>query len=748
MLSTNFDDTNRGKLKMAGKMLKGTLLVSLMVVMALGAPAMTRAQSGSTNPLGSISDPSQLQNMFNMIPGMFGAMGGAAAVVGQVLGIILGQLTNLTSRQTIDGFYVLNATIEKNSSRQVDLGTGEVQTYYADWDYVANYESQIEAAAAPSVNEQVGYPFCRVTRTGTGTLTINRTVGMSVVFGIWDPNGSLIRTIQRIVTTVQNMMHAMETAISEGTTDPSSDSRVQKAMQSAIEAAFYMLIHINDIITGDELIMFNPISYEYTRISGSYGEIHEWFVDVWDVNSQQTRYANINSSVTLMNAWRSDSNYADNGFMKWLVDGACAEDDYSTEWSTFSFDLIQIWLKKFYVSIDLQPLVEAIRTNTMDSLNPASVLKNIDIDIYLIWHHFLGGVFYKDLNANNEIDIVYKNVTTGNNTQLFIDGQPVQRPDSTEVTHFIGLKAFAGNNVEWLYPTIKNGGVSWGVQFNLPKVFWTPVGMDPEARVRNNPLMESTLDYIYLGFTFKPGVMVELRDVDGSPTGLTGQDCSVKLDQRFGEWNPAPNAIDSDVSGCDFAIVYASTLLHVHFTADVMAHALGLSEEEQQEVYDTEASKSVSTNTNVNVSKDLRFGRDARSNSPMVGRVDIAGLEYSIEDPLTSTVHTGLSPTTQIIPLGLFTLDAQAGMDYSDLSMQAGGFTASATLGIEFSVMLYSVNYPAFSDYCGGEIIHDPTFSIFMTFDAETYWAIILLVGVVALVGVAAILITRAKNNR
>jgi hypothetical protein len=60
--------------------------------------------------------------------------------------------------------------------------------------------------------------------------------------------------------------------------------------------------------------------------------------------------------------------------------------------------------------------------------------------------------------------------------------------------------------------------------------------------------------------------------------------------------------------------------------------------------------------------------------------------------------------------------------------------------------MVYAVCFPEFDDGTG--IWHDPTFSVFMVFEAKGFWALILLIAGVGLVGVATILIKRRKDMR
>jgi hypothetical protein len=73
-------------------------------------------------------------------------------------------------------------------------------------------------------------------------------------------------------------------------------------------------------------------------------------------------------------------------------------------------------------------------------------------------------------------------------------------------------------------------------------------------------------------------------------------------------------------------------------------------------------------------------------------------------------------------------------------------FASDIRVQTELSVMVYAVCYPQFED--GSGIWHDPTFSVYMVFEGEGFWALIVLIAGVGLVGVATILIKRRKDRR
>jgi hypothetical protein len=124
--------------------------------------------------------------------------------------------------------------------------------------------------------------------------------------------------------------------------------------------------------------------------------------------------------------------------------------------------------------------------------------------------------------------------------------------------------------------------------------------------------------------------------------------------------------------------------------------------------------------------------------------VDIAGPDYEYG---SESVRDTAPASTSIIPLAVWLMEHERHDSY----MIAGGnevssFATDIRIQTELSVMVYAVCYPQFEN--GSGIWHDPTFSVFMVFQSEGFWALIVLIAGVGLVGVATILIKRRKDAR
>ncbi|MCK4371143.1 MAG: hypothetical protein KAW03_08755, partial [Candidatus Lokiarchaeota archaeon] len=104
--------------------------------------------------------------------------------------------------------------------------------------------------------------------------------------------------------------------------------------------------------------------------------------------------------------------------------------------------------------------------------------------------------------------------------------------------------------------------------------------------------------------------------------------------------------------------------------------------------------------------------------------------------------------STNILPLMLWKWEMER-HDTFELGdgTESKTFASDISITTEFNVMVYAVCFPEFNG-TGQGIWHDPTFSVYMVFEGESFWAIVVLIAGVGLVGVATILIKRRKDRR
>jgi hypothetical protein len=120
--------------------------------------------------------------------------------------------------------------------------------------------------------------------------------------------------------------------------------------------------------------------------------------------------------------------------------------------------------------------------------------------------------------------------------------------------------------------------------------------------------------------------------------------------------------------------------------------------------------------------------------------VDIAGPYYEY-GPSKERANA----STSIIPLALWEGQQEHERTFEDVEHEQT-VAQNVTIRTDLNVMLYAVCYPEFEE--GNGIWHDPTFSVYMVFEAKGVWAIVLLIAGVSLFGVATVLIKRYKDRR
>jgi hypothetical protein len=92
-----------------------------------------------------------------------------------------------------------------------------------------------------------------------------------------------------------------------------------------------------------------------------------------------------------------------------------------TTYTQFSFQLLQLWMKKFYIELDLSAL-------DSDDPNPADVFGGCEIEFYLFTHHLAGAFLYNDWNMDDTISVNY--VTRINESAIDPDGAgPLPKPN-------------------------------------------------------------------------------------------------------------------------------------------------------------------------------------------------------------------------------------------------------------------------------------------------------------------------------
>jgi hypothetical protein len=671
---------------------------------------------GQENDIGDPFNFDQVDlGIFEGFQGGFGALfGDHLGYGGQVLGSIFEALFlndfNLSKFEMLGNTFVLsvNRTFRERGTYNFDdeLDTRDIYPFPQD------YVNMMGNEALTGLNAtEMGHAYCVVDKHGEFDYVVE--VGVAVTLIIWDSDRSFITAVNKLL----NFFRRIMTLQSEGF------SLNQDLIREGVSLLTWFLIHINDIFTGDELFIMNPITWqrldiipETVDLAKEFSITKKWYLTAGDLDPGN--HLDIVTDVTngnlLLDDWNATAQSKKDSYTEWLLTpthGNVAE----TIWTQFSFDLIQLWIKNFEIHIDVAAILDAVTGGGgSPELLIASAFEGCNIEFYLFTHHLAGAFLYNDTDVSQDITAIY--------TPVDIDGtNTVNVPTSTELTHRLILGQVG--SFQFVKPTIdpSNRSISWGINILNADISAVPLGIDLnsylEAPVEN-------LGKIHFGFTFEPKVDREV----GAAHGL------VKLNQFFDPWNnPDGHYANSPIPGLDLAIIYVSTVLHFELDIATQGQIPEAPETilEQRHYNSTEHKLMVGNYIGARARDELEF-------------VDIAGPDYEYGNE--SSRHTAPA-STSIIPLAVWLMEHERHDSY----MIAGGtevsnFATDIRIQTELSVMVYAVCYPQFED--GSGIWHDPTFSVFMVFQSEGFWALIVLIAGVGLVGVATILIKRRKDTR
>ncbi len=633
--------------------------------------------------------------------GIFGNhLGYGGKVLETVFGMLMLKGLNLTSHEMLDNVFVLSA----NQSRRIPLDTQNFdnprdrrETYFAPFEYDLNMQYLTKVTLNNS-----GIAYCVVEK--EGELNYEVEVGTAVTLVIWDNDKSFITAINRMINFFKRLITYQRT----------QQQLPESLIRDGVSMLTWFLIHINDIFTGDELFVLNPISWKKLIITPQpgFGINKTWYLTGGDF----IRNPDVDELVPsyILDNWRNIAVNKNDTYMGWLLDDTPIVFPEKI-WTQFSFDLMQLWIKNFEIHIDVGEILNA--ATGAGGGAPEALIANAfngcNIDFYLFIHHLAGAFLYNDTDSNEIISANYRPTT--------VDGDVVYIPSSTELTHRLML----GNVDEFQFqnPTINpaDKSISWGINLQNVNLTAVPLGVRLESY---SDAKQENLDYIYFGFTFEPKIDEELSAAHGL----------VKLDQFFAPWNdPITPYANSQVTGLDLAILFVSTVLH--FELDIATQ--GQVPDAPEELLAREHYK--------NQSHELKIGNYiGRGAQEELNFVDIAGPDYEYGTESSSSTAPA---STSIIPLLVWEME----MDIHDSATVAGGgevstYTTDIGISTEFNVMVYAVSYPMFNDGTG--IFHDPTFSVYFVFESEGFWAIVVLIAGIALFGIATILIKRRKDGR
>jgi hypothetical protein len=696
--------------------IKALMVLTLMVASFAATPMMV---AGYDNDYGfdqfGTTDPSDIVTGFSGGFGsIFRGLGYGGNLLATVFDLLFMQvLTNFSGKEVLPGVYVLSAFNESTVTDERNFGMGEKEIHMAPYEYYEGAENLT----------QHGYAYCEVTKSGTYNFTL--TYGAGVTLVIWDNDNSFVNAVKKIIA----FFHSVRPYIN----NPTEGEIPEELIREGVELITWFLIHINDIFTGEELFVLNPITWQKLTIDPdpSFEIQKEWKVtedwvigngDDIEIKSMTMGSHNI-SGPALLEAWNDTAKAKNDSYMQWLLTETEDIPLLETIFTSFTFDLIQFWVKNFEIHIDVGAIMDMM-SEPSGPVNPAAIFQGLDIEFYLFTHHLAGTFLYNDTNSDNKLSADYIQVNNTDGDPILLDGETIDVPHSSELTHRLILGKVGDFDFE--LPTKVGKKISWGLTMNQATLVPVPVGVDLDSYLGAS---KENLAYIHFGFTFEPKFLTMTAEDGTSVPVLHG---AVKLDQEFAPWNneSSPYHAKSPIEGLDLAIIYVSTVLHFHLTVDT----LGADPTEWDHPADDYS----------NVTHSLKIGNYLGKNiAGKLDFVDIAGPEYFYgAEGSTDKANA----TTNILPVALFEVEVDKHETYEGTPGEVETFAADIRLNVSFNVMVYAVCFPMFEDGTG--IWHDPTFSVFMVFEAKGFWALILLIAGVGFVGIATILIKRRKDMR
>ncbi|TFG01525.1 MAG: DUF4148 domain-containing protein, partial [Promethearchaeota archaeon] len=229
---------------------KALMVATVLIATMLSMPIMAFAQENGDGGEDDVEDTEQY-GAFENFHGGFGGifrdnMGYGGDLIGSLFEMLLLDGLDLENHEELENVYVLSASKEED--------------YVGNYSFAENYDTQ-EIHYLPFFNETGGdinqyrtegldgYPYCVVEK--EGGYEYNLTVGAALTLIIWDYDQSFINAAKKVLDWAGRFREAEE------------DDKVTRAIVAeGVQVLSWLLVHINEIITGDELFILNPIVWQ------------------------------------------------------------------------------------------------------------------------------------------------------------------------------------------------------------------------------------------------------------------------------------------------------------------------------------------------------------------------------------------------------------------------------------------------------------------------------------------------------
>ncbi len=663
------------------------LMLFFFILLSSNIIILTSNKDNEVDLKTSALTPNQFYDSFKF----FGPNG---ELLAQLFDILFNQSLTLDKHEILDGVYVFNASKNKNYSGTYYFGENDQEIHLLSWADANNDSINDFADPGPGVS------YCVVSKIGSFNYSINIEAHVTLI--VWDNDRSFVDAMKRILD-FAILLHGQapeEILISE---------------QSKLIS--WLLKYLNSIFSGDELFIFNPIAFqkiEFTPLQG-YDITKTWYNTGANGIIDNDDFM-IDPSI-LVN-WNATAGIVKDSRMQWLLTNMSGNPFTVQSYITISFDLIQLWLKNFEISVD------AGVTNMENQ--DTSVFTGMSIESYLFRHNLKGGYLYRDddLDASVVVDVEEK-IIAEEKPDLVLSGKKV------EVTDNIVLTVIGG--IHTLPPEVEGEeNVTWAVSLKDIQVTCLPIGIAIDSY---QPAYKENLTFMDFKLTFINSAGEP--NTDGKVNAIG----NVKLEHNLAPWNNGSGP-KKDITGLDLAMMYLSSIFHFKF--DVDAQNIDLVNQTQSDIID-EYDK---TNNRLKIKNYLGRGDN------YLDFVDITGDNYILGQKATLNGEpiggTSYEANSAIELSGLWKLQGDScELHTGDIDTIKDDFSPDFGYNISNNVMFYANCYSNFSDNNAPGIWHDPTFYIYMVFIRETtsFWPILFVIMGVGLAGIATIMIIIFKRR-
>ena len=385
---------------------KSLMVITLVVASFTATPMMVAGydyDGDYTYDQIGITDPTALIGGFGSIFGMmFRGLGAGGNVLATVFEMLFMQtLTNFSGKEILPGVYAISATQERtfNDTRDFSMDS-KIDYYMIPYEYYEGLEN----------HSTHGYAYCEVET--QGTYEFNLTVGAGVTLIIWDNDGSFINAVKRIInffTELEPYIMSPSTSSTESPETSSIEEIPETLIREGVELITWFLIHINDIFSGEELFVLNPITWQKLEISTSpgYSITKTWKVtgNDWAIGGPTPDYEvnSIPGRPAVLAQWNDSAKSKKDSYMEWLLTETEDVSLLEKAFTSFTFDIFQLWIKNFEIHIDVGEILNLIGGGGGGggSINPATIFQGLDIEFFLFTHHLTGAFLDNDTDSDN-----------------------------------------------------------------------------------------------------------------------------------------------------------------------------------------------------------------------------------------------------------------------------------------------------------------------------------------------------------